>query len=233
MVAQKTVGAKAPARIKTLLLNELVGDFRGVQSFVIVCPVGLDAIASNQLRAALTSKHVKMTVVKNSLARLAFEQLDLAPAAELLEQASAVCYGGESVVDVAREVMDWSRKFEAFKVRGAFVEGRVFTAAEVQKLAAMPNRTELLAQVAALIAGPGGRIVSILTSPAARIAGAVNALAERLKEQSQAAVTEAADTKDINQPVEVALPGDVVQKEDAAEPASNSAPVEQSAKAEQ
>ncbi|MCK4850301.1 MAG: 50S ribosomal protein L10 [Phycisphaerae bacterium] len=184
MVAQATVGAKAPARIKTLLVKELVEDWQGLQTLVVVCPIGLDALVSNQLRASLTSKNIKMTVVKNSVARLALSQLDLAPAAELLDAPSAICYGGESVVDIARELVDWSKKVDAFRIRGAFLEGQLFSAEQVHKLAAMLNRVELLAQIAGLIASPAGRIASTLTSLGGRIAGSIKTLAEKLAQQA-------------------------------------------------
>ncbi len=201
MIAQATLGAKAPARIKTLLVKELVESWQGVQTFVVVCPIGLDAIVSNQLRAALTAKNIKMIVVKNSVARLALAQLDLALAAELLDAPSAICYGGESVVDIARELVDWSRKANAFRVRGAFVEGQLFSAQQVQKLAAMPNRSELLAQIAALIGSPAGRIVSTLTSLVGRILGSIKTLAEKLAHQNQTtAQDEKTETKETPEP---------------------------------
>ncbi len=185
MIAQATVGAKAPARIKTLLVKELVDNWQGLQAFVVVCPIGLDAIVSNQLRASLTSKNIKMTVVKNSVARLALAQLDLAPAAQLLDAPSAICYGGESVVDIARELVDWSRKVDVFRIRGAFLEGRLFSAEQVRKLAAMPNRSELLAQLAGLIVSPAGRIASTLSFLGSRIAGSIKTLTEKLAQQDQ------------------------------------------------
>ena len=188
MIAQATVGAKAPARIKTLLVKELVDNWQGLQALVVVCPIGLDAVVSNQLRASLTSKNIKMTVVKNSVARLALAQLDLAPAAQLLDAPSAICYGGESVVDIARELVDWSRKVDVFRIRGAFLEGRLFSAEQVRKLAAMPNRSELLAQLAGLIVSPAGRIASTLSGLGSRIAASIKTLAEKLAQQDQPAV---------------------------------------------
>lgn len=190
MVAQATVGAEVPARIKTLLVKELVEDWRGLQAFVVVCPIGVDALVTNQLRASLTAKNIKMTVVKNSVARFALTQLDLTAAAELLDAPSAICYGAESAVDVAREVVNWSRKVDAFRIRGAFVEGQVFSAEQVHKLAAMPNRSELLAQIAGLIASPASRIVSTVTSLGGRIAGSIRTLVERLSQQGEAATAE-------------------------------------------
>ena len=212
MIAQATLGAKAPARIKTLLTKELVESLQGIQAFVVVCPIGVDAIASNQLRAALATKNIKMIVVKNSVARLALTQLSLAPAAELLDAPSAICYGGESVVDVARELVDWAKKIDAFRVRGAFVEDRLFSAEQVLKLAAMPNRYELLAQIAGRISSPAGRLVSTLTSVGGRIAGAIKTLTEKLSQQNQ---TAAPDEK--TEPTETPEPKDTAEPEDTPE----------------
>lgn len=240
MVSQTKVGAQDPARIKSLLLKELVNSWRGMQAFVVVCPVGLDAITTNQLRAALHAKNIKMTVVKNSLARLALAQLDFASAAELLDAPSAVCYGGESVVDVAREMVDWSRKVDAFRLRGAFVEGRVFSVEQLQKLATMPNRSELLAQISCLITAPGRRIASALSVSAGRIAAAIESLLKRLQAQEEAAVSAqqgkaegSAQPSEVLEQTKTAEPQDTAEKEDAAESASDSVSDQQQSEAQQ
>ena len=243
MVSEAKVGANNPARIKNLLVRELVNNWQGLQSFVVVCPVGIDAITSNQLRAALHAKNIKMTVVRNSLARLALAELDMAVAAELLDAPSAICYGGESVVDVAREMVDFSRTADVFKVRGAFVEGQVFSMEQVCKLAAMPNKAELTAQIVCLVLSLGRGIASALLSPAGRIAGAIKALTEKLAAEAppadvaqpspapevadapedapeaapDAPAAESTETKEQTEPEDTAV------KSDAAEPASDSA----------
>ena len=235
MVSQTKVGAKAPARIKNLLVKELVKDWQGMQSFIVVCPVGLDAITSNQLRATLHAKNIKMAVVKNSLAKLALAELDLAAAAELLDTPSAICYGGESVVDVAREMVDWSRKVDVFKLRGAFVEGQVFSLEQAQKLATMPNKSELTAQIVCLVLSPGRRIASAILSPAGRIAGAIQALTEKLRADAESAADtaepspapQASETAEATEPTESAHSKDTAEKTDAAEPASDSATEQQ------
>ena len=229
MVSEAKVGAQVPARIKTLLIKELINDWQGMQSFVVVCPVGLDAITTNQLRGALQAKNIKMTVVKNSLARLALSELDLAPASELFDAACAVCYGGESVVDVARELLDWSRKAEALKLRGAFVDGQVFVGDQFRRLATMPNRAELLARILASVTAPGRGIASALLASAGRIAGAIESLVTKLQEAVDSATP--AEQSEVEEPVQStesseqtnkAEPEDTAQKNDATGSASDS-----------
>lgn len=246
MVSQTNLGAKAPARIKNLLVKELLAHWQGMDSFVVVCPVGLDAIASNGLRAALHAKNIKMTVVKNSLARLVLAEMNMGDAAQLLDAPSAICFGGESVVDVAREMVDFAKGVDVFSVRGAFVEGRIFSSDQVRHLATMPNRSELSAQIVCLVLAPGRRIASALLSPGGRIAGAIEALVAKLTAEAppelapQAAddTAEKKDTPESELPVEAAQapsdtqlsePTDAAQtsddpaeKKDAPEPASGS-----------
>jgi large subunit ribosomal protein L10 len=252
MISQAKVGAQNPARIKNLLVRELVNNWQGMEAFVVVCPVGIDAIASNQLRAALHAKNIKMTVVRNSLARLALAELDMTVAAELLDAPSAICYGGESVVDVAREMVDFSRSVEAFKVRGAFVEGQVFSLEQVRKLAAMPNKAELTGQIVCLILSPGRGIASALLSPAGRIAGAIKALTEKLAAEAppddvpQPSPTEetpeaaqddpeppAPEQTESTETKESADSKDTAEKKDAPESASDSATDQQQPKDQQ
>ena len=262
MVSEAKLGAQAPARIKSLLVQELVNSWQGLESFVVVCPVGLDAIISNQLRAALHAKNIRMTVVKNSLARLALAELGMPEAGKLLDAPSAICFGGESVVDVARQMVDFSRGVEVFNIRGAFVEGQLFSPEQVRKLAAMPNKAELAGQIVCLILSPGRRIASALVAPAGRIAGAIKAFAEKLASEAPPEPAQAADTAEAAddsagkkdtpasaQPVEAAQTpaaeesteptnaaesaDDSAEKKDAAEPASDSASDQQSSEDQQ
>lgn len=212
MVAQAKLGAKVPARVKALSVKELVNNWQGMQAFVVVCPIGLDAIESNRFREALVSKDIRMIVVKNSLARLALAELDLAPGAELLDAPSAICFGGESIVDLARELVDWSKKADALKLRGAFVEGQVFDADQTRVLAAGPNRSELMAKISSLITSPGGQLSSAIRSVGAGLAGAIKALAEKLAKDAPPAAESPA-------PEAEAAPEQKDEAQDAAPPA--------------
>ena len=66
--------------------------------------------------------------------------------------------GGESVVDLLRELVEWKKKVEAFEVKGAFLDGQVFDAAGAMELSKMPSRTELQGMVVMLANSPGRRV---------------------------------------------------------------------------
>lgn len=57
--------------VKGLIEKELVSRFKEVESVAVINPRGIDAIKNNQMRRRLREKGLRMTVVKNSLAKRA------------------------------------------------------------------------------------------------------------------------------------------------------------------
>ena len=104
-----------------------------------------------------------------------------------LDGPSAICYGGESIVDVAKALSDWKKKIAAIEFRGGLVEGSALDAAGVEALAKLPSKTELMGQVVMLAQSPGTRLAAQIGAPAARIAGCVKTLIEKLEGDGAAA----------------------------------------------
>ena len=143
---------------------------------------GIDANKNNAFRLDLQEKDIRITVLKNTLAREAFNSTSL----DLLKQAivgpSALAYGAESVVDVARELVSWARKISDLELKGAVLDGEYFDGdAGVRKLSNFPTREEAQAKVVQLILSPAGNVVSAATSPGSKLLGIVKEIRERLE----------------------------------------------------
>ena len=106
-------------------------------------------------------------VVKNSLAARAMEGTPLAPMFEGLTGTSAVCWGGEDIVSLAKEVSGLAKdkQYEAFETRGGVMEGENLSAQQVAEVSKWPTREEQLSLLTGQILGPGARLASQLTGP--------------------------------------------------------------------
>jgi large subunit ribosomal protein L10 len=155
-----------------------------IQDFMVVSTKGVGGVDNNVMRGALKEKGIHVVVVKNSLFARVLRERQMDAATPLLSGPCAVVYGGDSIVDVAKEMQEWVRKVPAVEVKGAFVEGSVFDSKAAVGLASMPTRIELQARVVSCVLSPGGRVAGALQGPAGAIAGCLKSIIEKAEKQA-------------------------------------------------
>jgi large subunit ribosomal protein L10 len=174
--------------VKGLVQKEYEKRFTGVDSFLVMQTIGIDGINNNVIRGALKSKGVRMMVVKNSLMRKALESLGHPSAGQLFEAGPCtVVFGGDSIVDVAKEIEVWmvkQKKKPIMSIRGAYVEGEILNAAAAVGLHKMPSRAELQGRIAGIALAPGANLAGALLGPARVIAGCVKSIIEKKEKEA-------------------------------------------------
>ena len=151
--------------VKNLLTEHLREELRGVDDALVVNVVGLDATRDNRLRKELRSRNIRVMVVKNSLAQRAVSGTRLAPALEGLNGPAAICWGGDDLVSLAKEIVKLARdpRFAPFAPCGGVMDGEGLTAAQVEQVSRWPSRREQLGLLVGQILAPGARLASQLT----------------------------------------------------------------------
>jgi large subunit ribosomal protein L10 len=153
-------------QMKSMLVDDLKGRLGGVGDLIVVSLGRLDAQKTTQLRQALRKKKIQLQLVKNSLARMATSGTPLAPAFEKAEGMLAIAWGGEDVVDLAKELdrLAGLKDYEGFECRGGALDGARLEPGDVKKVAKWPTRTEQLSllsgQISSLAATLSGQILS-------------------------------------------------------------------------
>ena len=169
-------------QMKSMLVDDLKGRLGGVGDLIVVSLGRLDAQKTTQLRQTLRKKKIQLQLVKNSLARMATSGTPLAPAFEKAEGMLAIAWGGEDVVDLAKELDRRAgvKDFEGFECRGGALDGARLEPGDVKKVAKWPTRTEQLSllsgQISSLAATLSGQILSAGGGLAGQIASHVEAL---------------------------------------------------------
>ena len=92
--------------VKEMIIEEYRRRFDGVNGGVLVHIRGMDAIANNEFRNELRKKAIKVTLLKNTLAKKAFAGTPLEALEPSLTGPSAFVYGAESPVDVEGCIMN-------------------------------------------------------------------------------------------------------------------------------
>lgn len=173
--------------VKQLIQANYAAKFGSLDGAVILSLRGVDSNTTNGLRAKLVAKNVKLSVVKNSLASNAFKGTVLENLSTILTGANTVAYGGESVVQVAREIIEVLRDNEAIQIKGAIMDGQIFTSKQVEELSKYPTRPEAQAQTVALILSPAKNLAASVLGPGRKVASLVKAIEEKKSKEGEAA----------------------------------------------
>lgn len=180
-------------KLKKWMADEIRGSVGAAGACVVVGYKSLGGEASSGLRAQLRRSKVELTVLRNRIAANALSDSALKEIRPLIKGPTAVATGGEDPVALAKALVDGIKGRQGFVFRGGFVEGRVVSAEEIQKLAALPGRRELLSMIASAVAQPMANVAFGVDAILTGVARAVDAVREKVDKDagSRAAAPEA------------------------------------------
>jgi large subunit ribosomal protein L10 len=169
--------------IKDLLVDDLKHRLREVGDVIVVSLGKLDAQKTTALRQTLRKKQIHLQLVKNSLARRATEGTPLAPAMDNAAGMLALAWGGEDVVDLAKELdrISGDKQFEGFECRGGALDGGRLGADDVKRVAKWPTRGEQLSILSGQISSLGSVLVGQILSAGGALAGQIASRVEDLE----------------------------------------------------
>jgi ribosomal protein L10 len=169
--------------VKNMLIDDLKHRLRDVNELVVVSLGKLDAQKTTTLRQTLRKKRIHLQLVKNSLARRATSGTVLAPAFEKTEGMLAIAWGGEDVVDLAKELdrVSGVADYQGFELREGALDGARLGAADIKTVAKWPSRAEQLSILSGQISSLGGLLAGQVVSAGGLLAGQIKSRMEDLE----------------------------------------------------
>jgi large subunit ribosomal protein L10 len=154
-----------PTEAKRATVAELVAALSNSPSAVVSDYRGLTVSDIGRVRRELREKGISYRVVKNRLAKIAAEEAGRGELAALLTGPSAIALGGTDEAALARGLLDAVRPFRTVVIRGGLIGTTRIDGDGVTRLATLPSRDVLLAQLAGGIASPLSTMASLLAAP--------------------------------------------------------------------
>jgi large subunit ribosomal protein L10 len=173
-----------PTEAKRAAVAKLADELSGSTATIVADYRGLTVSDISAVRRALRGEGIRYHVVKNRLAKIAAQQAGQEELIPLLEGPSALAMGGADEITLARTFLDAVRPFRTVAVRGALVAGRRYDGDSVTRLASLPPRDVLLAQLAGGMSSPLAAMASLFAAPLRNLGYALTQLADKRGQQA-------------------------------------------------
>ena len=174
-----------PTARKEAAIGELSKRLAESQSLFLTDYAGLTVSEITKLRGELRKDGSSYAVVKNTLFRIAAG--DLAAQLEtFLAGPTGIVFAGEDPIAPAKALKTFSDTVKKVAVKAAYIDGRVVDAKQVEILAKLPPKIELVAKLVGTLANPLRGLVTVLSGNQSGLVRVLNAVREQKAAASNA-----------------------------------------------
>jgi large subunit ribosomal protein L10 len=157
-------------------VEELTEQLRASPNLYVTDFSGLNVLRMTEFRRRLRAAGVRYVVVKNTLAQRALAANSVTELDQHLTGPTGLVLAGRDPVVAAKVLSDFAREFEKPTIKGGLVDGRAVTPEQVQRLASLPSREQLLGQLAGTMQAPLAQFAGVMNGMLYQMVGALEAL---------------------------------------------------------
>jgi large subunit ribosomal protein L10 len=159
---------------KTQQVEKLTKDLTNVSNMVVTTYTKLTVAQDYELRKALRGAGAKYQVVKNTLAERAAKGTKVEGALKDLAGVTSIAYTTGDPVAMAKALTKYAKDTPDFTFKVGVVEGRVINIKEIEALATMPSKEELMSKLLFLINAPAQRLATVMSQVGRNLAVVVD-----------------------------------------------------------
>ncbi len=144
-----------PKPEKVQIIKDFVEKIQKAKGFVVTPYIGLDAQQMTELRRKVKKEGAELKVIKNTLFARALRQVGYnGELTQRLQGPLAVVFGYSDAVTAPKVIHNLRKEYEILSPLWGIIEGQLYEGPQLQELATLPSREELLSKVAGYLLAP-------------------------------------------------------------------------------
>ena len=143
-------------------IENLRKEFSDASNLLLAGFQGLTVGQDTELRRAVRAAGSRYRVVKNTLARQAAQGTALEPIQDQFTGSSAVAYNATDPVTLAKAITTYAKTHPHLVFKAGVVEGRVIDLADLNQIASLPSKEELISKLMFLLNAGAQRLASVV-----------------------------------------------------------------------
>ena len=160
-------------------LAKIKDELDAVNAIWVVDYRGLTVKESQQLRREIRAAGAHLKVYKNTLMEIALADKGLPTMDDILQGPSAFVFVENDPAAAAKVVKEFAKQNENLTIKGGVMDGQQYNAAEVEAIASLPSREELIAQIAGAISGVARGLAVTINGVPSGLAQCIKQIAEQ------------------------------------------------------
>jgi large subunit ribosomal protein L10 len=164
---------------KKAVVTEVAEVAKGALSAIAAEYRGLSVSEMTALRVNARNAGVYMRVVRNTLARRAFEGTDFACMNESLIGPLVLAFSRGEPGSAARVMRDFAKDNDKLVIKLVSFDGKLLVTSDVGRLADLPTRDQAISQLMSVMKAPIAKFVQTLAAPTAKLARTLAAVRDQ------------------------------------------------------
>jgi len=146
---------------KHQIVDEVHNGFKAANLAILAEYRGVDVAGMSALRKRARESNVQIQVVKNTLAKRAVENTEFECLMDHFTGPVAIAMSDDPV-STAKTIAEFAKSEPLFKVQTGAMNGELVAVEQIEHLAELPSREELLAKLLGTMAAPLQKLVATL-----------------------------------------------------------------------
>jgi large subunit ribosomal protein L10 len=160
-------------------INLLREEFAGTGNALVVSFQGLTVEKDYELRKTLREAQLSYRVVKNTIGRRAVEGTPLESLKDCFIGMSAVAYSAKDPVGIAKVLSKFAKENPQIVFKAGVVEGRAINVKDIEALASMPSKEELISKLMFVVNAQAQRLATVINAVPRNLAIVVDQIAKQ------------------------------------------------------